>query len=82
MYLKNWVKSPHAEKDAQTSKDPDITGRGLAAHNKTKNKIAATVRDLSWFPMSPKSCEPEYDPAWKTNGAFFVCEVKSITAKN
>ena len=74
---------PHAEKEESPSlRDPDIVGRGLAAHNKMQNFVAHIVRKLSWIPRSPAQDEPEFDLAWITGKALFVCEVKSLTSAN
>ena len=64
------------------SNNPDAIGRGLAAHNKTQNKIASIISELGWKALSPKSNEPEYDLAWKVKDRLYVCEVKSITPGN
>lgn len=69
-------------KEAPPSKDPDGTGRGLAAHNRTQNQIAEIVRGLGWFPRSPAPGEPDFDVAWKVKDTFFVCEVKSLSPTN
>ena len=63
-------------------KDPDSGGRGLAAHNGTQNLIAHTVRGMGMLPLSPRAGEPEFDIAWKTAEALFVCEVKSLLPEN
>jgi len=73
---------PDSNMEAPPSKDPDSVGRGLAAHNKTQNKIAETVRQLGVVPRSPAPREPDFDLAWKAQDTFNVCEVKSITSKN
>jgi hypothetical protein len=73
---------PYSQKEAPSSKDPDSAGRGLAAHNRTQNKIADIIRQLGFMPKSPKSNEPDFDIAWKVNESLFVCEVKSITQIN
>lgn len=73
---------PNSDREAPPAKNPDSAGRGLAAHNKTQNSIAAVVHKFGWLPRSPRSNEPEYDIAWETNEKLFVCEVKSLTLKN
>jgi hypothetical protein len=73
---------PDATKEAPASKDPDIAGRGLAAHNRTQNQIAEIVRGFGWVPRSPASNEPDFDVAWKVKDTFFVCEVKSLSPTN
>ena len=73
---------PDEERDAPRSRDPDSSGRGLAAHNRTQNFLASAVRDLSWIPKSPKPSEPQYDLAWIAHDMLFVCEVKSLTPDN
>jgi hypothetical protein len=74
---------PDATREAPPStKNPDSLGRGLAAHNKTQNKISEIVTNLGWVPLSPAPEEPDYDLAWKVGEDFFVCEVKSLTPEN
>jgi hypothetical protein len=73
---------PDPEKEAPPSRDPDIAGRGLAAHNRTQNMIAGILRRLGIEPLSPAHDEPEFDIAWKRGETFYVCEVKSITTAN
>jgi hypothetical protein len=73
---------PVHERQASDADDPDRIGLGLAAHNRTQNAIAETVRALGWNPRSPAANEPEYDLAWKTEGGLFVCEVKSLSTAN
>jgi hypothetical protein len=73
---------PYSQKEAPSPKDPDSAGRGLAAHNRTQNKIADIIRKLGLIPKSPKAGEPDFDIAWKVNDTLFVCEVKSITRIN
>lgn len=73
---------PDVDRLAAVSKDADSAGRGLAAHNRTQNLIANAVRSMGMLPLSPKEGEPEFDIAWKTMGALFVCEVKSLLPEN
>jgi hypothetical protein len=73
---------PAQERQPTESDDPDRIGLGLAAHNRTQNQIAETVRSLGWNPRSPAANEPEYDLAWKTDVGLFVREVKSLTPAN
>ncbi len=73
---------PADERHVADQEGPDLIGLGLAAHNRTQNAIAKTVRALGWNPRSPATNEPEYDLAWKTESGLFVCEVKSLSATN
>ena len=73
---------PNIDRKMVVRKDPDSGGRGLAAHNRTQNLIANTVRSMGMLPLSPKQGEPEFDIAWKTAEALFVCEVKSLIPEN
>jgi len=73
---------PHSLNEAPSSKDPDRAGRGLAAHNRTQNKIANIVNKLGWTPRSPAANEPDFDVAWKVKNELYVCEVKSLTSQN
>jgi hypothetical protein len=62
--------------------DPDLGGRGLAAHNVTQNALAAAVGRAGWEPRRPRPEEPQYDLAWETPTAVWVAEVKSLTPQN
>jgi hypothetical protein len=73
---------PDIDKTTVARKDPDSSGRGLAAHNRTQNLIAETVRSMGMLPLSPKQGEPEFDIAWKAAEVLFVCEVKSLLPEN
>jgi len=73
---------PDVDRLTAVRKDPDSAGRGLAAHNRTQNLIANAVRSMGMLPLSPKEGEPEFDIAWKTMDALFVCEVKSLLPEN
>lgn len=81
-YLEANENQPDSDREAPPSKDPDSIGRGAAAHNRIQNEIAGVVRSLGYIPRSPAPNEPEFDVAWKVKEVLFVCEVKSITAKN
>ena len=67
---------------ASPSKDPDIFGSGLAAHNKTQNYIAKVIYQIGFIPRSPTADEPSFDLAWKMADSLYVCEVKSLTPQN
>jgi hypothetical protein len=73
---------PDIDRTVVVPKDPDSGGRGLAAHNRTQNLIANIIRSRGMLPLSPKQGEPEFDIAWKTAQALFVCEVKSLLPEN
>jgi hypothetical protein len=62
--------------------DPDVAGRGLAAHNRIQNALAQTVRAAGHTPRSPSPSEPKYDLGWKAGEGTWVAEVKSITVEN
>jgi len=60
---------PDTEDAKLIRKDPDSGGRGLAAHNRTQNLIAETVRSMGMVPLSPKEGDPDFDIAWKRTEA-------------
>ncbi len=63
--------------------DPDVSGRGAAAHARTQNQLAQAVRAAGLRPRSPAAGEPRYDLAWDGYaGETWVAEVKSITPDN
>jgi hypothetical protein len=66
----------------QVGADPDRSGRGRVAHAATQNALAAAVHAAGFVPRSPRPEEPQFDLAWATPDALWVCEVKSITPSN
>lgn len=62
--------------------DPDLAGRGLAAHARTQNSLARIVEGAGFVPRSPKPEEPQFDLAWETPTAIWIAEVKSLTPTN
>lgn len=66
----------------QVGADPDRSGRGRVAYAATQNALANEVVAAGFEPRSPRPEEPQFDLAWATPEALWVCEVKSITADN
>lgn len=62
--------------------DPDSSQRGLRAHNRTQNLLAAALTEAGFSPRSPKADEPDFDLAWVDGDTVWVAEVKSTTEKN
>ena len=62
--------------------DPDFVGRGNRAHKRTRNALAAHLKDLGISPLDPVSTDPPFDLAWRKGNVFYVAEIKSITKKN
>ena len=62
--------------------DPAVVERGLRGHRRTQNQLAEWLLQRGIEPKSPDARSPDWDIAWKVNGQFFVCEVKSLTDKN
>jgi hypothetical protein len=62
--------------------DPDLSGRGLIAHNQLQNHLAEVVRLAGHEPLSPRPSEPQYDLAWIAANEIWIVEVKSLTAVN
>jgi hypothetical protein len=66
----------------ERTEDPDTSQRGLRAHNRTQNLLAAAVKEAGFAPRSPKSGEPDFDVAWQDGDIVWVAEVKSTTTEN
>lgn len=64
------------------SPDPDSYGRGLSAHRRLQNLLAAHVKDSGLTPLSPSVHDPDFDLAWHAGSKMVVVEVKSLTAAN
>ena len=62
--------------------DPAIVERGLRAHRKTQNSLAAWLQEQGTKPLSPAAPDPDWDLAWWLQGTLYVCEVKSLTEAN
>jgi hypothetical protein len=62
--------------------DPDLGGRGKAAHAITQNELAGAVEAAGHSPRRPRSDEPQYDLAWQDGETTWVAEVKSLTPQN
>jgi hypothetical protein len=62
--------------------NPDLSGRGLSAHNRTQNALARAVEAAGWSPRTPKPDEPQFDLGWSDGSAIWVAEVKSTTLQN
>ena len=67
---------------AEKADDPDTSQRGLRAHNRTQNLLAAALEDAGFAPRSPRSGEPDFDLAWQDGDTVWVAEVKSTTEGN
>jgi hypothetical protein len=78
------VEEHHERLSAPESKgsDPDLAGRGKAAHDRTQNLLAAAVERAGHQPLRPKPEEPQFDLAWETAIEVWVTEVKSLTQEN
>lgn len=73
---------PELAQAERVGPDPDVAGRGLAAHNRTQNLLAAAVEAAGLDPRRPAEDEPNFDLAWETEAGISVAEVKSITDTN
>lgn len=62
--------------------DPDVVDRGTNAHKRIQEALAEFLRSHAVRPLSPGLDDPDFDLAWKKGGAWFVVEVKSLTAAN
>jgi len=62
--------------------DPDLIGRGIRAHRRTRNALAANLKLLGVQPLDPTSSDPPFDLAWWQGDVLYVAEIKSITSEN
>jgi hypothetical protein len=67
---------------SQPGSNPDLSGRGWVAHNRTQNLLAAAIERAGLTPLSPRPEDPQFDIGWMTDTEVWVCEVKSLTASN
>lgn len=69
---------PDLRRTEEGKGDPDLSGRGLGAHNATQNGLAQAVTSAGFEPRSPRPDEPQFDLAWDSGDAVWVAEVKSL----
>jgi hypothetical protein len=69
---------PELRRAEEGQGDPDLSGRGLGAHNATQNALAEAVAAAGYEPRSPRPEEPQFDLAWESRDAVWVAEVKSL----
>lgn len=62
--------------------DPDLSGRGRAAHDELQNTIAGLAQEAGRSPLSPRPSDPQFDLAWHNADTLTVVEVKSTTENN
>jgi hypothetical protein len=68
---------------APGSADPDKTIRGVRAHARTLNALAAHLECFGIQPLEVDQHDlPQFDLAWIIKDHLFVAEVKSITEEN
>ncbi|GGL51540.1 hypothetical protein [Planomonospora parontospora] len=77
----------HTELAATTreggGRDPDLSGRGLRAHNRVQNQLAEALLAADLTPLRPAPDESQYDLGWFLGaGDLYVTEVKSLTDAN
>lgn len=65
-----------------SQRDPDVYGRGLAAHRRTQTKLAEFLVGHDIEPRSPIDPSAAFDLLWRAAGKTYVAEVKSLTATN
>ncbi len=56
--------------------------RSLKGHATIQNALASHLATLGLEPLSPRSGEPPFDLAWRSDGVVWVVEVKSLTPAN
>lgn len=62
--------------------EPDLSGRGLAAHRRLENLVMEAAHAAGYQPRDPTPDEPQYDRGWETPDAIWIVEVKSLTPEN
>jgi hypothetical protein len=72
-------KRPPRSPQRRLPPDPDRSGRGYIAHEKT---VAALEKHVGRAYFSIGTLGVNHDGYWKANGDRHICEVKSITARN
>jgi hypothetical protein len=62
--------------------DPDVLDRGTTEHKRIQTAMSGALRALGIEPLSPSAGDPDFDVGWRIGEAWFVGEVKSLTAAN
>jgi hypothetical protein len=62
--------------------DPDVLDRGTTEHKRTQTAVSGALRAHGIEPLSPSAGDPDFDVGWRIGEAWFVGEVKSLTAAN
>lgn len=74
--------TPPSSRSQRDGSNPDLSGRGWVAHNRTQNLLAAAIERAGHSPLSPRPEDPQFDIGWMTHAEIWVCEVKSLTTAN
>lgn len=74
--------SPAPTVPSPSDPDPDLYGRGFAAHQATQSALANLLRSNGVEPRSPAAPSVAFDLLWRCAGRTFVAEVKSLTVSN
>lgn len=71
-----------ARREERPPRDPDAFGRGLKAHEATRDALASAATSKGLDPRQGE-VDPLFDLGWRRrDGRFVMCEVKSLTARN
>lgn len=62
--------------------DPAVVERGVRSHAKLQNAVAAHVAAKGHRVTKPQANNPRWDVLWTDETVVWICEVKSLTAKN
>jgi hypothetical protein len=62
--------------------DPDVLDRGTTEHKRAQTAVSEALRAHGIEPLSPSAGDPDFDVGWRIGEAWFVAEVKSLTAAN
>lgn len=76
------VEHPATQQRQPFEVDPNEVDRGLAAHARTQNGLAAWVAARGLVPLSSAAGNAEFDVAWEDGDGLWVVEVKSLTTLN
>lgn len=63
-------------------RNPDLVDRGTTAHKDTQDALARCITEHGLEPISPGVDDQQFDIAWTTGEALYLCEVKSLTDDN
>jgi hypothetical protein len=75
-----WERHYHQLALSKITVDPEVLDRGTNEHKRTQTAVSEGLRAHGIETLSPSAGDPDFDVGWRIGEAWFVGEVKSLTA--